>query len=91
MTSMTYEVEDAEFGGDRCNLIGVGVYEYDFCYDYDDGDTAENVTLLRLELDGVHLTREQVQLIAGKAALERAEDFVSDELHTLYRAGEMAA
>ena len=92
---MEYEENDAVFSGDNCEVTGVAVYTYDIDEFFDadiggrDGREVFGVDLLKVKLDGVHLTRDQIELIVGKSALLRIESATRDELQEMVDGGEL--
>ena len=92
---MEYEENEAVFSGDNCEVTGVEVYTYDIeeFFDADiggrDGREVTGAELLKVKLDGVHLTRDQIELIVGKDALLCIESATRDELQRKLDRGEL--
>lgn len=92
---MIYKEFDAEFHGDACAVTGTAVYtfEKDECFDADhggrDGVEISSVELLRVELDGTHLKRDQIEMIIGKSALTAIEDSTAEKLQSLADQGDL--
>ena len=92
---MEYEEQYAVFSGDNCEVTGVAVYTYDIDEFFDadiggrDGREVTSVELVKVKLDGAHLTRDQIELIAGKDALLRIESSVAQDLQEMVDGGEL--
>ena len=80
---MIYHDTDTTIDGTRCSLTGEAVFSVsvDDFNDADiggsDGAEVTGCELLRFELDGLHLTREQVELVLGRSGLRAWEDAVA--------------
>ena len=92
---MEYEDTDAVFSGDNCEVTGVAVYTYDIDEFFDadiggrDGIEVTCAELVKVKLDGAHLTRDQIELIVGKAALLRIESAVMEKLQEMLDVGDL--
>jgi hypothetical protein len=86
--TMTFEQDEAEFGGTNGLVVGRAVYdctiERDFSADIggSDGLVCSNVELLRVEIDGLHLNRDQIALVCGESVVARDEDVVMEVINT---------
>ena len=84
MTAITYTEAPSEITGTRCTVTGEAVFtarlEHGLNSDVGgrDGWEVTICELARFELDGVHLTRDQVQSIMGKDALAGWEESTSN-------------
>lgn len=80
---------EAEFEGTRSSLIGAAIYGYeiDECFDADiggsDGPEVSGVELIRLELDGLTLTRDQLVEMMCESGVKSAEESVSNKLESM--------
>jgi len=69
----TYTEEDAEFHGDAGHIVGRAVYSTTWVC-----GSLDHIELLRVEIDGLRLTRDQIELVIGRDALDRAEDIAAE-------------
>ena len=90
----TYSVEESEFYGDASSLTGVAVYDYtaEECFDADhggrDGLEVTHCELLRVELNGLHLTREQIVSMTDSATVAAVEEATREAMQETLDAGE---
>lgn len=83
---ITHRIEGAEFSGDTGSVTGTAVYlvtiEYGLNSDIGgrDGWEALNTELLRVEIDALHLTRDQIVLVTCEAAVRRSEESVVEDV-----------
>ena len=90
----THRVEETTFEGDTSSLTGVAVYDYtvEECLDADhggrDGLEVTHCELLRVELNGLHLTREQIVDMTDKATVAAVEEATRGAMQETLDAGE---
>ena len=89
-----YREDGAEFYGDSSSISGVAVYDYtvEECFDADhggrDGLEVTHCELLRVELNGLHLTREQIVSMTDSATVAAVEEATRGAMQETLDAGE---
>ncbi len=92
---MTIYTTEFEYEGDNGSIAGVATLQYEINESLDsdiggiDGREAENVELLFVAIDGLQLTRSQVEELMLTGALVNYEESIREEIQGQINAGDL--